>query len=355
MLSDVRQYASPRAKDAMTMLNFDADRFLRIQSGAVGLAAAIDAAIGRLLAEGAANIFFLGTGGAAILMRPAAQLLQRSSAMRVVDEMSAELVLSGNRHLGKGSIAVIPSRSGTTRESIEALRFCQAKGACVIALTAHAGTPIADAADHAFVNFAEDDTSSESFYLQSLLIALSIMRHRGEYDAYQEVVGELQHLPGLLLEVKRAFEPRAEQLAEAIKSADYHIITGAGSTWPEAFYYGMCILEEMQWIRTRPVHASDFFHGTLELVERGVSLILFKGEDQCRPLVQRVEDFAPAYTDRLNVIDTATMSLPGISDRLRPLISPILLATVLERVNAHLEVKRAHPLTTRRYYKKVAY
>ncbi len=42
----------------------------------------------------------------------------------------------------------------------------------------------------------------------------------------------------------------------------------------------MCILEEMQWIRTRPVHASDFFHGTLELVEKGVSVILFKGEDE---------------------------------------------------------------------------
>ena len=33
----------------------------------------------------------------------------------------------------------------------------------------------------------------------------------------------------------------------------------------------------------------------------------------------------------------------------------ILLATVLERISAHLEVMRNHPLTTRRYYKRVAY
>ena len=58
----------------------------------------------------------------------------------------------------------------------------------------------------------------------------------------------------------------------------------------------MCILEEMQWIRTRPVHASDFFHGTLELVEKGVSVLLLKGEDAYRPLAERVERFAPAYT-----------------------------------------------------------
>jgi len=31
------------------------------------------------------------------------------------------------------------------------------------------------------------------------------------------------------------------------------------------------------------------------------------------------------------------------------------LATALERLSAHLEARRNHPLTTRRYYKKVDY
>ena len=117
----------------------------------------------------------------------------------------------------------------------------------------------------------------------------------------------------------------------------------------------MCILEEMQWIRTRPVHASDFFHGTLELVEEGVSVLVLKGEDETRALCERVEAFAPRYTDKVTVLDTADLALPGVSRRTRELISPVLLATVLERVSAHLEVKRDHPLTTRRYYKRVAY
>ena len=117
----------------------------------------------------------------------------------------------------------------------------------------------------------------------------------------------------------------------------------------------MCILEEMQWIRTRPVHAADFFHGTLELVEKGVSVIIFKGEDSCRPLVDRVEAFARQYTDKVTVLDTASFGMPGLSAETRALISPAILATILERLSAHLEVKRNHPLTTRRYYKKVSY
>jgi fructoselysine-6-phosphate deglycase len=181
------------------------------------------------------------------------------------------------------------------------------------------------------------------------------MRHRGEIDDYEQVCSELRALPALLVEVKRQFEGRARELAEALAADDHHIITGAGGTWPTAHYYGMCILEEMQWIRTRPVHASDFFHGTLELVEPGVSVVVLTGEDAARPLSERVEAFARRFTDKVHVLDTRDLALSGVSASTRSMISPVLLATVLERVSAHLEVLRDHPLTTRRYYRRLDY
>ncbi|MBY5413220.1 SIS domain-containing protein, partial [Rhizobium leguminosarum] len=240
------------------MLNFDEQRFLRIQSGAVALRERLDRVIADCLAAGAENIHFLGTGGAAILMQPAAQLLLRQSRFPVFFDMPAELVLTGSANLNGKSIVVIPSLSGTTRESVALLAKAKEAGAMVITLVGHEETPIGKGGDHVFVNFAEDDTSCESFYLQSLFIALSIMRHRGEIENYNQIAGELDRLPALLLEVKRAYEPKAEAFARVLAGAEYHIITGAGNVWPQAFYYGMCILEEMQWIRTRPVHASDF-------------------------------------------------------------------------------------------------
>lgn len=337
------------------MLNFDESRFLRIQSGATALAGRLDQVIGTCLDAGADNLFFLGTGGAAILMQPAAQLLQRKSRFPVFIDWPAELVLAGSVHLTAKSIVVMPSLSGTTKESVALLAKLKEIGATVLTLVGHAETPLGKGGDHVFVNFAEDDTSCESFYMQSLFIALSVMKHRGEIGNYDALIAEFQTLPQVLLETKRAYEPQAEAFAAHIAASPYHIITGAGSVWPQAYYYGMCILEEMQWIRTRPVHASDFFHGTLELVEKDVSVILFKGEDETRPLADRVESFVPSYSDKLLVLDTATMELPGLSTEMRALISPIVLATVLERISAHLEIMRNHPLTTRRYYKRVAY
>jgi fructoselysine-6-phosphate deglycase len=337
------------------MPNFDEARYLSIQSGAVALAGRIDAVIGQLLDSGAENVYFLGTGGVALLMQPAALLLQRQSRFPTYLGYSAELVRTGAANLNDRSIVVLPSLSGTTRESIALLEAVERVGAKVISLVGHKRTPLGEQCGYVFVNFAEDDTSSESFYLQSMLIALSILRHRREIINYDDIVSEMAALPKALAAVKRGFAGEATRLADVIASSNYHIFTGAGNSWPEAHYYAMCILEEMQWIRTRPVHAADFFHGTLEVVEQGVSVFVLQGEDLCRPLTERVIAFAKRYTDQLTVLDTADIALPGIGTALRSLISPVVLAALLERVSAHLEVKRNHPLTTRRYYKRVAY
>jgi fructoselysine-6-phosphate deglycase len=336
------------------MLNFDKDRFVKIQGGAVAIAEDVRALMRRLLDDGLERIFFMGTGGVQFLTQPAIEIARNATLFPVSAAFSAQVVLEAPAGLDEKALVILPSLSGTTKESVQ-LAFLKKKGVKTLSLTGHKDTPLGLDADYNFTNFAEDDTSSESFYLQTLLIVLALLAERGEFPEYDETVSELKRLPELLVSVKENFEEGAAALAQEIKDEKYHIFTGAGTAWPEAHYYGMCILEEMQWIRTRPVHASDFFHGTLELVEPGVSLFIFKGEDACRPLTDRVENFAKRYTDKVRILDAASASLPGISQKTRSLISPIILATMLERLSAHLEVLRDHPLTTRRYYKRVEY
>jgi fructoselysine-6-phosphate deglycase len=337
------------------MLNFDKDRFVKIQSGAVAISDDVRALVRNLLNDGIERIFFMGTGGVQFLTLPAIELAQQSTLFPVSSGYSAQAVIAPPAGLDEKALVIMPSLSGTTKESVQLLAFLRERGVKTLSLTGHKDTPLGRDADYNFTNFAEDDTSSESFYLQTLLIVLALLAERGEFADYDATVAELKLLPELLVSVKESYEADAAALAAEIKDETYHIFTGAGSVWPQAHYYGMCILEEMQWIRTRPVQASDFFHGTLELVEPGVSLFIFKGEDAFRPLTDRVENFAKRYTDKVRILDAAAVSLPGVSAKTRSLISPIILATMLERLSAHLEVLRDHPLTTRRYYKRVEY
>ena len=336
------------------MLNFDEQRFLDSQTGAIALGQGLYDVIATATADGMDSLFFLGAGGAGLLMSPAASLLVRGSTLPTFIDSPAELMAFGSAHLSSRSLVVIPSRSGDTVESLDVLDYCQRAGAKVLALTGTADSPLGNQADMNFTNLVGDENSSESYYLQSLLIALAVMDVRRERNDFHDVLSELRGLPAILLESKRSFEDRAAELAKVVAASAYHVFVGAGSTWPEAFYYAMCILEEMQWIRTRPVHAADFFHGPLELIEPGVSCFLLQGEDPSRPLVERVEQFVKKYGDPPVVLDSAAL-VSGVSESVRSLISPVVLATVLERVSAHVEVLRDHPLTTRRYYRQVNY
>jgi fructoselysine-6-phosphate deglycase len=337
------------------MLNFDEAKFLENQRGAVECAEQLHAVIGDLVSRGSDNLFFVASGGAAILMWPAALLLANRSTFPARCEHAAELVVAGPRSLTDRSIVVIPSRSGDTPETLDALQFCRDAGATVITLTGTANSPVGAQADVNLTNPVGDDNSSESYYIQSIFAALSVMSARGEIDHHDRLMAEARGLPEALLEAKRGFEPRANEIAVKLAHAPYHMILGAGGGWAEAMYYGMCILEEMQWLLTRPVNAADFFHGPLELLEPGVNCLLLKGEDAYRPLMERVEAFVHAHTDAVTTIDTADLAAGGLTGELRALMAPALLATVLERVSAHLEVLRDHPLTTRRYYRAMTY
>ena len=334
------------------MLNFDPTHYLAVEKGAAALARDIDEAIGREFDRGMRNIAFWGVGGVAFLNMPAARLLQTRSAFPTLVDMGAEVVLTDNHNVGPGTLVVFTSVSGTTKEALAALEFAKKKGARVLTLTGTQDAPLSRLADVHFFNACADPTSSENFYLQTLFIALSVLRRTSEFPHYDRTISELQALPDLLVDVKRQFEERAAAFAEEIKDEQHHIITGSGIAWYEAWYYAMCILEEMQWIWTRPIHASDFFHGTLELLEQDTSLWILKGEDATRPLAERVERFASTVSKKVRVFDAADFALPGISADVRALISPIVFAAAFERLSTHLQKVRGHDLTIRRYYKK---
>ncbi|CCH78619.1 Phosphosugar isomerase [Nostocoides japonicum T1-X7] len=338
------------------MPQLDAERHHRTQSGAVGLGHRLDEVVADLVEAGLDHVVFGGTGGAGILMTPAADLLRDRGRLRVSLLRPAEMVAELPRSIGAGTVVVLPSLSGTTPESLEVTPLVQAAGATVVALVGDGSSPLATMADVVLVNPAADDTSSESFYLQSLLFTLAVLRHTGDAtESDDSLLADLSRLPDGLLAAKQAYEHRAGEAARFLADGGPHIITGAGPAWAEAWYYGMCILEEMQWIPTRPVHASDFFHGTLELVEPGVSVVILAGEGPTRALTDRVEKFVRQITDRILVVDSTDAALPGVSAAARGQVSPIVLAALLERVSAHLEALRHHPLTTRRYYRRMEY
>lgn len=176
----------------------------------------------------------MDTGGVQLLTLPAIDVIRRHSTFPVEALFPAQVVLDPPKGLDRNARVVIPSLSGTTRESVELMAFLKARSVPTLSLTGHAATPPAREATLTFTNFAKDDTSSESFYLQTLIIALALLAETGALPEAPALMAELAGLPALLVAAKEACEPEAARLAESIRDEPWHIFTGAGAGWPQA-------------------------------------------------------------------------------------------------------------------------
>ncbi|MFI9835500.1 SIS domain-containing protein [Nonomuraea sp. NPDC051941] len=333
------------------MLGFNEPEFLSQVTSAVALRPRIEELVDRLVDEGFKHVLLVGAGGTYAQMWPYEHLARRSSTLDVRAAIAAELIVSGDARLGEDTVAIFTSVSGTTDDTIRAIEYCRSRGAFTVSFTGHPDSPVATKVDAALVS----QPKTWPFDMQLLLFMTRLLARRGEFDGYERFAAEFEGVPGILVEVARQAEPVAAAFAEAHKDSGYHFLVGGGNLWGFTYLYSMCILEEMQWLRTTRVHSAEFFHGSLELLEEDTSVIIFQGEDETRPLTDRAEAFARRVSKDVTVFDTRDYPLTGISPEFRGLLAPLVLDTVLSRVSKHLERVRDHSLDLRRYYRVMDY
>ncbi|WP_418907617.1 SIS domain-containing protein [Glutamicibacter endophyticus] len=333
------------------MLGFNESEFRTQIASAVALRPEVEAHLDTLLSTGIDNVLLIGSGGTYAQMWPYEFLARRTSTLPVQALIAAELVETGNALISERTLAVFTSVSGTTDDVVRAIDYVAARGAQTVSFTGHADSPIAEKVDKAFIS----EPKTWPFDMQMLLLVGNILHRRGEFAHYPVLADELRLLPDALVAAAQQAEAQAIDFAEKHKDTDYHFLIGGGPLWGFTYLYSMCILEEMQWLKTTRVHSAEFFHGSLELLEEDTSVIVFQGEDDTRPLTDRAEDFAKRITSNVSVFDTRNYELAGFSAESRALIAPIVLDTVMGRVSKHLERVREHSLDLRRYYRVMEY
>jgi len=336
------------------MFNFNIPRYEKVVNDAIALRPQIEKTVDEICAQGYSNIFFIGCGGTYAHSLPMKYWLDTTSDIESHSLIAAEFMVMGHKRFSKDSVCVFSTRSGNTKEIVEAAKFCKEAGARTVVYVSNDGTPVCDYADYKFFSFAEDDCLCEAIYTYMIFFLARMMKNAGQFPKYDTFVKQYAEIAPALVKAKEMYEDRCKHMAEEHKDTDYHMIVGSGILWGETYDYAMCILEEMQWIKTKSIHAAEFFHGTLELVEKDTSLIMLYGEDETRPLVERVMRFSKDITGTINVFDTKEVELPFDAE-FRKIVSPMVMYAIMERLSCHLEKVRQHPLTTRRYYRQMEY
>lgn len=116
--------------------------------------------------------------------------------------------------------------------------------------------------------------------------------------------------------MKQEFNPIAQKSVKEHHKDGYQIWIAGGITWGHGYLFSMCVLGEMQWIRTKSVTSTEFFYRILELVEEDVPVFLVKGEDETCSLGDLVEKLINDSAERGTIIDTKKdCALTGIDDK----------------------------------------
>ncbi|MBM7585122.1 fructoselysine-6-phosphate deglycase [Bacillus pakistanensis] len=337
------------------MLKFDEELFLKlVEKEGLTFRGKIESIVDEISNKGYSNIFLIGAGGTIAMMYPYEYILKSNSTINVHAEIASEFMVMNHQHFSKDSVCIFSSVSGTTEETVAAAKFCKEKGAATIALVAEPNTPLTQAVDYCITTGSEKH-SFDTFFMLLYMFIFRFMYNNDEFPQYEQFTKEVSFLPQAILNAVKSFDQKAEEFAINHKDTEYHMMVGSGNLWGNTYSYAMCILEEMQWIHAKSIHAAEFFHGTLELVVEDTSVILLKGEDETRPLVDRVERFVKKITKNLTIIDTKDFELEGISEEFRKHFAVSINWAVLSRISVYLERERNHPLDLRRYYRKVEY
>ena len=309
---------------------------------------------GRDLAEQVRRVYFVGCGGPNRAMLTVEYWIEHfSPSLEIRRYFPAEFMTLDPKRLDANSLVVLGSKSGTTPETVQAAEFLQDRKCHVVGITEKAESPLAKAAKTSLLMGAESGGASMFMLLQAL--AGGLMAAKDRWELFDPLISSLRALPQVMADTAIANDKRSIEDARLLKDDRilYHV--AAGPVFSTAYVWGVCVLMEMQWMHSVALEAAEFFHGPFEIVDQNTPLVLIKGEDPSRPLMERVERFCKKYTERLFIYDSKDYEMKGVDPRIRPIVAANLLQAPLRRISERLAVWHNHPLTTRRYMWKTEY
>ena len=216
------------------MLKFDEQKQLDSVNGALALRGRIEEIVDSICAEGYKNICWLGIGGTWASALQAEVHMKEKSAIELFSENAAEYVTTGNKRVGKGTIVILSSVTGSTIEMVEGVKKAQADGAKVFGFIDKAEAELAKMVDYVISYPANEQ-------LKFFMVADRFMKNAGEFEDYDEYYAEMDaHLAQGLVDVEKAADAFGAAYAEKHCNDKLHYFVGAGNQYGSTYSYAMC-------------------------------------------------------------------------------------------------------------------
>jgi len=298
------------------VLGVDLRRFLEQEGGKVRLLAE------KALAQHVEHVYWVGCGNSWVNLYSGKYLLDRFTNIPSDCYPSYDFIWRRPRRARPGSWTFLASFSGSTEDTVNALRFARQQGSHTIAIVRSEDSLMGREADEVIAY------NSKALYILPLaavyLFSLEVARLSGVQEASQIIDG-LYALPELLSRQYVEEEARARQLAEEFAGENLFYVLASGPLYGLGYKFGLTVFMENMRVHGSFMDASEFRHGPVEMLERNKPvMVILKGMDESRPIVERVGEIALKMGARLIVYDLA--DYPGV----HPLLAPFALMIPLQ-------------------------
>ena len=266
------------------------------------------------------RIVLTGMGGSFFGLHPLAMELARSGWTPMMVETS-ELIHYYPELLVPSTLVVAISQSGKSAETVRLLEL-NAKRSRVIGVTNWADSPLGREADYAVMTAAgEEYTVSCKTYVATQM-ALRVL---GAVLSGEDADARLREMEGAA-EVFRTFlggwKAHVDELVEMLRGVRDVFFAGRGESLAAA-QTGALTIKESAHFHAEGMSSAAFRHGPFEMLQEGVFVGVFAGDEQTRELNERlVKDVSGTAARTALFAEDAegVCRLPKVEEALRPVV-----------------------------------
>lgn len=316
----------------------------------------IKSAVNAIKANEVENFYFVACGGSMAALGTGDYFFGRETTIPSRLYTSNEFLHTKPRGLGKGSVVILRSHSGTTPETVEAVKFAREQGAVTIAISMDVESPLCKEAEYVVhYNYKDGSDAIDGEVGVYYSLIFEILNALAPNEKYERILSQLNNLESLFKTNKEQTYDRAFQFGSENKREKIIYTMGSGAYYHQAYSFTSCLLMEMLWIHSNAIHTGEYFHGPFEITDYDVPFLIIKGEGVTRPLDERAVTFAQKFSNKVEVVDIAELDYTGIDEDLKEYFGPAIAGAVLRQYADGLAEHTGHPLSVRRYMWKMDY
>ena len=267
------------------------------------------------------HIYWVGSGNSWCNLYSGKYILDKFTTISSDYYISYELIWRQPQRLNKDSIAFFASYSGSTEDTVAALRYAKSRGARTVAIVNKADSLMGREADNVI------PYNSNALYILPLAVAylfsLEIARIQGAQ--VQKTISEIFALPSLLGKIYNDEEERSKNLALQYKDKNLFYTFASGPLYGLGYKFGLTVFMENMRVHGSFIETSEFRHGTVEMLDREKPVMVFLiGTDESRIMSERVINNISEKGAEIIKFDFADYG------NMDPLLSPFLLMIPLQ-------------------------